>query len=276
MFSSFRYFTPKSFRFVVIPLLLCAGTFIPYLQTVCFFFFIFLECSVCLNCFILFRYLFSLPSFVSIFWLISLSCMVLLVELLFSFRPNIKSFSALLIFACCRFFLMCVSSRISHPAFGFLLSLLLLYSYESFSLADAFYGNYSNSISLQVSRTLLCILADLNYVVAWIVFNCSLIFMSSSSPLESIPRAQIIFGITAAFIFNNSLSSLARSRVLISFFAFFYFTLWSTGMAKSWIVLLIITRSGRLAAIRWSVCISTTPKSLSIIIIIIIIIINLE
>ena len=54
----------------------------------------------CLNCFIPSWYLFSLPSFTSIFWFYSSNCIVvLLVVLFFSFRPNIfQHFSIVLSF----------------------------------------------------------------------------------------------------------------------------------------------------------------------------------
>ena len=62
------------------------------------------------------------------------------------------------------------------------------------------------------------------------------------------------------------MSSLARSRYLSPFFAFFFFsfTLWSTGMTKSTIFFLTITRSRRLAEIRWSFCISKSQRILCI------------
>ena len=69
--------------------------------------------------------------------------------------------------------------------------------------------------------------------------------------------------VTQFFFFN----SLARSRYL-SFFSFsFNFTLWSARTAKPTILqalflLLIIIRSGRLAEIRWSVCMSKFHWSL--------------
>ena len=56
----------------------------------------------------------------------------------------------------------------------------------------------------------------------------------------------------------------------LSFFSLsFNFTLWSPGTAKSTILqvlffLLIIIRSGRLAEIRWSVCISKSQRSLCV------------
>ena len=78
-----------------------------------------------------------------------------------------------------------------------------------------------------------------------------LIFCFSSPytiPLVTVPSASNTIGITVTF----------------RFLRFFNLTLWSAEMAKSTIlqvlfILLIIIRSGRLAGIRWFVCI---PKSL--------------
>ena len=60
--------------------------------------------------------------------------------------------------------------------------------------------------------------------------------------------------------------SLARFRYLFFFSLSFNFTLWSAGTAKSTILqvlffLLIVTRYGRLAEIRWSVCITKSQRS---------------
>ena len=68
------------------------------------------------------------------------------------------------------------------------------------------------------------------------------------------------------FFFSNSLVS---SRYLYLFYFSFNFTLWSPVKAKSTILqvlsfLLIIIRSGRLAEIRWSVCMSKSHWSLCV------------
>ena len=72
--------------------------------------------------------------------------------------------------------------------------------------------------------------------------------------------------ITINFMFNSFFNFLARSRYVSFFLLSFNFTLWSAGTAKSTILffLLIITRSGHLAKIRWSVCISKSQRSLCI------------
>ena len=117
-------------------------------------------------------------------------------------------------------------------------------------------------------------------------------FISKSSspctnPLVIVQRTFII-GIAVTFMFYSFFNSLARSRYLFFFSLSFNLTLWSAGTAKFTIrqvlfFLLIITRSGRLAEVRWSVCISKSLRRLCVsfsmtnvgLIIIIIVIISL-
>ena len=88
-----------------------------------------------------------------------------------------------------------------------------------------------------------------------------LISKSSSlctSPLVTVPSAPITIGITVTFMFHRFFSSLARSRNSPLFSLSFSFTQWSAGTVKvhcsagTLFFLLTITRSGRLAEIRWS------------------------
>ena len=70
-------------------------------------------------------------------------------------------------------------------------------------------------------------------------------------------------------MFHSFFHSLARSRYLFLFSHSFSFYLWSAGKAKSTILqilffLLIIIRSGLLADIRWSVCMSKSHRSLCV------------
>ena len=132
-----------------------------------------------------------------------------------------------------------------------------------------FHWSLSGSKSLQVSWTLLSILAVLNNVVVWIVSTRPLISKSSSpfnNPLVTVPKAQITIGIIVTFMFHSFFNSLARSRYL-SFFSFsFNFTQWSARTAKSTILqviffLFIIISSGHLAEIRWSVSMSKFHRS---------------
>ena len=88
-----------------------------------------------------------------------------------------------------------------------------------------------------------------------------------TNPLVTVPKAPITIGIIVTFIFQSFFNSLARSRYLSFFSHSFNFTLWSARTAKSTILrvlflLLIIIRSGCLAEIWWSVCISKSQRSL--------------
>ena len=90
-----------------------------------------------------------------------------------------------------------------------------------------------------------------------------------NNPLVTVPKAPITIGIIVTFMFYSFFNSLARSRYLSFFSHSFSFILWSAGTAKSTIlqiffVLLIIIRSGLLAEIRWSVCMSKSHKSLCV------------
>ena len=86
--------------------------------------------------------------------------------------------------------------------------------------------------------------------------------------LLTVPRSVIITGITVTFTSHNFFNSLARSGYLSLFLFSFNFTLWSTGTVKSTIrqvpffLLLVLTRFGRLAKIRWSVFISKFKRTL--------------
>ena len=85
------------------------------------------------------------------------------------------------------------------------------------------------------------------------------------------PKAPITTGIIVTFIFHSCFNSLARSMYSSLFSHSFSFILWSAGTAKSailqiffffFLLLLIIIRSGLLAEMRWSVCISKSHRSL--------------
>ena len=125
-----------------------------------------------------------------------------------------------------------------------------------------FNWSLSDSKSPQGSRTLLSILAVLNNVVVWMVSTLSPTFKSSSpfnNPLVTVPKLPIIIGIVITFMFHSFFNSLARSKYLSFFFA---------GTAKSTILqilfFLFIIRSGLLAEIRWSVCMSKSHRSLCV------------
>ena len=87
--------------------------------------------------------------------------------------------------------------------------LLKFYSFENFSHKRwlmVFRGSLSDSQSLQVSRTLLSFLLDLNNAVASMISTYSIIFNSSSpctNLLVTVLSAPITFGITITFIFRS-------------------------------------------------------------------------
>ena len=127
------------------------------------------------------------------------------------------------------------------------------------------HGGLSDSKSPQISRTLLNILADLNNAVVWIVTTLLLISKSSSpftSFLRIVPTALITIGITVTFMFHSFFNSQARSKYL-TFFQFYSLVKQNPHFHQFFFVL-IITRSGRLVEIRWSVCISKPQRSLCV------------
>ena len=104
------------------------------------------------------------------------------------------------------------------------------------------------------------------------VFSRSLISKSSSpfnNPLVTVPKTPITIGIIVIFIFQSFFNTLARTRYLSFSLLSFSFILWLVGTAKSTFckfsfLLLIIIRSGLLAEIRWSVCMSKSHRSLCV------------
>ena len=85
----------------------------------------------------------------------------------------------------------------------------------------------SDSKSLQVSRTRLSILSDLNNAVVWIV-STHLLISKSSSPctnlLVTVPRAPSRIGITVTFMFHSFFKKFpSKVEVLILLFTFFQF-----------------------------------------------------
>ena len=100
-----------------------------------------------------------------------------------------------------------------------LLSLSLLLSFKFF--ISVLTGGFSLKYEWQqVSRTLLSILLDFNYVVFWMM---SILPLISSSPslfswlLGTLPRAQITVVITNIFMFHNFFNSLARCKLIVCF-----------------------------------------------------------
>ena len=129
-FESFKLFFPVvypfSFSHIFLPncfLSLSSGCWYVFVHSTLTcgwnFLSLFWNVQFCQYCLILFRYLFSLPSFVCIIWFISSSCIVCFicrVAFLFTFH----FFICLIRFPCFRRFLICFSSRISHSGFEYL------------------------------------------------------------------------------------------------------------------------------------------------------------
>ena len=116
--------------------------------------------------------------------------------------------------------------------------------------------------SFQVSRTLLSILADLNNAIVWMVSTRDFLSKSSSpctNPLVTVPRLPITIDITVTFMF--------RSFSLPKQYPSSYPPIHFLSILSS-LFLWTIIRSGCLAEIRWSVCISKSQGSIIIIIII--------
>ena len=148
---------------------------------------------------------------------------------------------------------------------------LLLSSFSHQRELILFHWSLSDSMSPEVSRTLLSILAVLNNAVAWMVSTRPLT-SKSSSPLN---LDSYCSKSTNQNLYNCHLhlpqffNSQARSMYLSFFSHSFSFILWSAGTAMSTILqvlflLLISIRSVHLAEIRWSVCMSKSHWSLRV------------
>ena len=135
-----------------------------------------------------------------------------------------------------------------------------------------FYWSLSDSKSLQVSRTLLSILAYLNNAVVWIVSTCPFISKFSSTctnPWVTQLDVLITISIIVTFMFH-SFFKFSKVYVLISLFEFFQFYSVAYRNSKipysvgSLFLLTITSRSGLLAEIRLSVCTSKSQRTLCV------------
>ena len=125
-----------------------------------------------------------------------------------------------------------------------------------------FHWRLSDSKSLQVSRTLLSILAVFNNAVVWIVstrLSTSKSSRTFNNLLVTVPKVPTTIGIIVTFMFHSFFNSLARSRYLSLFSDFFQFYSVVSRDSKVdnladflffFFLLLIIIRSGLLAEIR--------------------------
>ena len=139
-----------------------------------------------------------------------------------------------------------------------------------------FHWSLRDNKSPQVSGTLLSILAVLNNAVVWIFSTRPPTSKSSSpfnSPLVTVPKVPITMCIIVTFMFYSFVVCFFfqfpnKVEVLILLFTFFQFYCGQPGQQSrhfckfSLLLLLIIIRSGLLAEIRWSVCISKSHRSL--------------
>ena len=134
-----------------------------------------------------------------------------------------------------------------------------------------FHWSLSDSKSLQVSRTLLSIL---NNAVVWMVSTFPSTSKSSSpfnSPLVTVQKAPITLDITVTIMFLSFFFSiLKQGRATYSSFHFLSVLFCgqpgqqSRQFCKFSFFLLIIIRSGLLAGILWSVCMSMFHRSLCV------------
>ena len=129
-----------------------------------------------------------------------------------------------------------------------------------------FHWRLSDSKSLQVSRTLPSILAVFNNSVVWMVSTRPPTSKSSrpiDNPLVTVTKAPITIRIIVTFMFHSFFQFSSKVKVFIFLFTFFQFYSVVSRDSKvdyfaNFLFLLIIIRSGLLAEIRWSVCISTS------------------
>ena len=88
-----------------------------------------------------------------------------------------------------------------------------------------FYWSLIDNKCPQIFWALLCIQADLNNAILWMITTCSLILKSLSpftSPLRIVPSSWITISLTVTFMFHYYFSSLARSRYLSLFFSLLF------------------------------------------------------
>ena len=93
----------------------------------------------------------------------------------------------------------------------------------------------SDSISPQITRTVLSILADISNTVIWMISIRPLIskfFGPCTNPLVTVPRPPIIIGIIFTYMLHSYFSSLARFRYLTLFSFSFNFTQRSAGDSR--------------------------------------------
>ena len=135
-----------------------------------------------------------------------------------------------------------------------------------------FHWSLSDSKSLQVSRTRLRNLAVLSNAVIWIVSTrpTSKSSRPFNNPLVIVPNAPITIGTIVTFMFRSFF--LFSSKVEVPILVFTFFQFYSVvsrdskvnNFANSLFFFFVIIRSGLLAEIRWSVCMSKSHRSLCV------------
>ena len=109
------------------------------------------------------------------------------------------------------------------------------YSYLLYALLEFF----TSALADGSSRTLLSILAVLNYAVVWMASPrppTFTLFRPFYNPLFTVIKAPITIGTIVTFMFHSFISSLAMLRYLCFFSHFFSLILWSAETAKSTIL----------------------------------------
>ena len=130
-----------------------------------------------------------------------------------------------------------------------------------------FHWSLSDSKSPQVSRILLSILIVLINAVVWMVTTSKSSRLFNNS-LVTVPKTPIINGIIVT-MFHFFFSIPWQGRGTYPFFTFFQFYSVVSRDSKvnnfeNSLFYLIIIRSGLLAEIRWSVCMSKSQRSLCV------------
>ena len=150
-----------------------------------------------------------------------------------------------------------------------LLLLCTLLKFFTSALADGFFTGVWVTVSLLKSPGLFSVF---NNDVVWMVSTRPSTSRPFNNLLVTVPKAPITIGTIVTFMFNSFFfNSLARSSYLSFFSPSFRFILLSAGTAKSTILHFFFffffwfIRSGLLAEIRWSVCMSKPHRSLCVI-----------
>ena len=153
--------------------------------------------------------------------------------------------------------------------------IIIIYSFRVFHISVSWWFfslSLSDIRSPQVSRTRLRILAVLSNAVIWVVSTRPPTSMSSrpfDNTLVTLPKAPITIGTIVTLMFHILFQFSSKVEILILLFTFFQFYSVINRDSKidnfaSSLFLLIIIRSGLLAGIRRSMCMSKSHRSLCV------------